>query len=100
MVDARVRRAPGDAVKIVDARSGEVVEPGKTVAYGGGEKLRVIVVDEQGLFRAKALVETTHRDYSRAGQEPALVTTTQWVPLAVRFMHPAYPFERVAFIPS
>jgi hypothetical protein len=87
-------------VKIVDARSGEVMEPGKTVVYGGGEKLRVILVDEQSLFRAKAFVETTYRDYSRGGKKPALVTRTQWVPLSVRFMHPAFVFERVAFIPS
>lgn len=87
-------------MKIVDARSGEVMKPGKTVVYGGGEKLRVVVVDEQSLFRAQALVETTYRDYSRNGKKPALVTKTQWVPLSVRFMHPSFMFERVAFIPS
>ena len=87
-------------MKIIDARSGEVMRPGKTVTYGGGEKLRVVVVDEQGLFRAQALIESTHRDYSKSVREACLVTTTRWVPLSVRFMHPAYLFERVAFIPS
>jgi hypothetical protein len=102
VVDAclRCEASGATAVKIIDARSGEVMRPGKTVSYGGGEKLRVVVVDEQGLFRAQALVETTYRDYSRTDQKPTLVTKTQWVPLSVRFMHPAYPFERVAFIPS
>lgn len=87
-------------MKIIDARSGEVMRPGKTVAYGGGEKLRVVIIDEQSLFRAKALVESTHRDYSKPSGHAPLVTTTRWVPLSVRFMHPSYPFERVAFIPS
>ena len=84
-------------MKIIDARSGEVMTPGKIVVYGDGEKLRVVTVD-QGVFRARALIESTYRDYSKDGD--ALVTTSQWVPLSVRFLHPAYPFERVAFIPS
>lgn len=87
-------------MKIIDARAGEELRPGKTVSYGRGEKLRVIMVDEQGLFRAKAFVETTYRDFSRADRDPPLVKMTQWVPLDVRFMHPRYLFERVAFIPS
>ena len=86
------------AVKIIDARSGEVMTPGKVVVYDGGERLRVVTIDEAGLFRAKALIESTYRDYGKDGN--ALVTKSQWVPLTVRFMHPAYPFERVAFIPS
>ena len=87
-------------VKIIDARSGEVMTPGKVVVYGGGEKLRVVTVDERGLFKAQALIESTHRDYSKGIEAAPLVTTSQWVPLAVRFMHPSFPFERVAFIPS
>jgi len=84
-------------VKIVDARSGKVMTPGKTVSYGDGEKIKLVLVDE-GLFSARALVETTHRDYGRP--DSALVTAQQWVPLVVRFLHPAFLFERVAFIPS
>jgi hypothetical protein len=96
-------------VKIIDARSGEIMTLGKIVSYGGGETMRVIDVDE-GLFSARALIETTLLDYSRIAQRAsdqgvlrereALVTTQQWVPLAVRFMHPGYWFQRVAFIPS
>ena len=96
-------------MKIIDVRSGEVVTPGKVVSYGGGEKLRVIAVDE-GLFSARALIEMTYRDYSRTESRPSdqgarrerepLVTSRRWVSLAVRFMHPSYMFQRVAFIPS
>lgn len=85
-------------MKIVDARSGEVMTPGKVVPYGGGEKIRVVDA-ELGFFRARALVQRTYRDYSRPDRD-ALVTTMHWVPLSVRFMHPSYMFERVAFIPS
>lgn len=87
-------------VKIIDARSGEVMVPGKVVAYGGGEKLRVVTIDEGGLFRARALIESTYRDYSKGVDAAPLVTTSQWVPLTVRFLHPSFPLERVAFIPS
>ncbi len=84
-------------MKIIDARSGEVMTPGQIVKYGDGEQLRLVDVDE-GLFSAQAFVETTYRDHGKIDR--TLVTTRSWVPLAVRFMHPSYLFERVAFIPS
>ena len=96
-------------MKIIDTRSGEIMTPGKIVFYGGGEKIRVIDVD-QGLFSARALIETTYCDYSRPAyrssdqgtlrERDPLVTSQQWVSLDVRFMHPSYMFQRVAFIPS
>ena len=83
--------------------------PGKIVSYGGGEKIRVIDVEE-GLFSARALIETTYRDDSRTEHRSSdhgarlnrnsLVTSQQWVALDVRFLHPSYLFQRVAFIPS
>jgi hypothetical protein len=85
------------AMKIVDARSGEIMTPGKIVSYGDGEKICLIDVDE-GLLSARALVETTYRDFGSANRR--LVIARQWVPLAVRFTHPAFLFQRVAFIPS
>jgi len=97
VVDEGLRIAEGAAVKIVDARSGEVMKRGQIVAYGGGEKLKLVEVDE-GFFSARALIETTYRDFGKAGQP--LVTARQWVPLAVRLTHPAFMFQRVAFIPS
>lgn len=96
-------------MKIVDSRSGAVMTPGKIVIYGNGEKLRVINVEER-LFSARAFIERTCRDYSRTEQRSSdqgavrarepLVTSTRWVVLDVRFMHPSYLFQRVAFIPS
>ena len=44
--------------------------PGKIVAYGGGEKIHMIDVDE-GLFSARALIETTYRDYGRTEHRPS-----------------------------
>ena len=96
-------------MKIIDSRSGEVMTLGTTVSYGGGEKIRVIDVDE-GLFSARALIEITYRDHSRTEHRSSdqgairerdpLVTSRRWMTLDVRFMHPAYMFQRVAFIPS
>ncbi len=84
-------------MKIIDARSGKVVTPGQVVTYGDGEKLKLLEVDE-GLFSARALIETTHRDFGQADRP--LVSDRQWVQLAVRFTHPAFLFQHVAFIPS
>lgn len=84
-------------MKIIDGRSGEEMKPGKIIVYDDGEKLRVIDVDI-GLMSAKAYVETTYRDYAK--DDPTFITTRRWMPLVVRFMHPAHLFERVAFIPS
>jgi hypothetical protein len=71
--------------------------PGKSVAYGDGEKLKLIEVDGR-LFGPRALVETTYRDFGQhAGP---LVTARQWVLLIVRFTHPSFMFRRVGFIPS
>jgi hypothetical protein len=97
LLEEGIRRSWGAAVKIIDARSGEVMTPGKLVSYGDGEKICVIDVDA-GLFSARALVETTYRDYGKPDRD--LVTSRQWVPLVVRFTHPAHLFQRVAFIPS
>ena len=97
MVATRLRRDGGPAVKIIDARSGEVVTQGKIVSYGNGEKLLVLDIDE-GLFSARALVETTYRDYGEADRR--LVTSRQWVPLVVRFTRPEHLLQRVAFLPS
>ena len=57
-------------MKIIDTRSGEVMTPGKIVVYGDGEKLRVIDVD-QGLFSARALIETTYRTTVGRRVDPA-----------------------------
>ena len=80
-------------MKIIDARSGEVMTLGKTVSYGDGEKTKLVLVDEQ-LLSPRALVEMTYRDPSCANG--GLVTVQRWVPLAVQIGQ----FERVAFIPS
>lgn len=42
-------------------------------------------------FTAEALVEYHHHDGT---------VWTRWSPLAVRFMHPSFPFQRIAFVPT
>lgn len=76
-------------MKVIDCRSGEMV-PSKSVAYGDGEKLKLIEVDSR-------LFGPTRVDRDAAGP---LVTNRQWVPLTVRFTHPSFMFQRVGFIPS
>lgn len=72
-------------MRIVDARSGKDVAIGGRVDYPGGEWWRLEHVSDR-FFSATALV--TSSDGARR------------VPLQVRFTHPAFFLERVAFYPS
>jgi len=94
-------------MKIIDARSGEEMWPGKTVQYGGGEWLRLDAIIPNGplmrLFRVDAKITTAYRD-SRLGQ---IVVRTDVGPLQIRWTHPGFtdwskkwPFQHIAFIPS
>lgn len=85
-------------MRVIDARSGQDMKIGETVRYGGGEWLRLIDVDE-GLLSANATIEHCYRDYGR-GVDAGFVTSRAIVPLAVRFLHPSFFLQRVAFIPS
>lgn len=85
-------------MKVIDARSGQhvhvdswkrtVFNPPLRIDYGGGEFHELHAV-EPGLIRARAL--------SRYSGGPAEAT---WNPLTVRWTHPRFPLEHVAFINS
>ena len=64
---------------------------GMKVDYGDGESLRLVDV-EPGLFSASAFVEMSYRDHS--------TTLMRQIPLQVRWMHPKYFLQHVAFIQS
>ena len=49
-------------MKVIDARSGEVMVPGKTVRYPDGEWLRLDKVE--GLFSPRATTTYCYRDYA------------------------------------
>lgn len=70
---------------IVDAYSGRVLRLGDSFPTPEGTE-STLVAANVGVFRGWAVL-------LREGRE---VTT----PLVVRWMHPKYPFRRVAFIPS
>lgn len=103
-----------DKMLVVDAQSGQswevsasettVFEKGRVprVNYGDGEYLEVLIV-EPGTFRARARIRAARFDWSReVNGDPKgfLVTREQWVPLQVRWFHPGFLKEHVAFIPS
>ena len=84
-------------MKIIDSRSGDEMVVGGTIRYPQGESVTLLEF-KPGLLVAKFLVRSTHRDYSRSSRH--LETTTQWVDGPVRYMHPSFMFQRVAFFPS
>lgn len=116
-------------MRVIDARSGNEMVIGQTVEYGDGEKLTLVDVDA-GLFSATAVVEHTYRDFTKERREPTgetsemvgiwadgqrevaysptfrviekepLVTRKAQIPLAVRWTHPRFFLQHVAFIPS
>lgn len=73
-------------MRVIDARSGREVRVGDVVDYGRGEWWKLLRVEQQGLWEAQALVDGTHG--------------LQRVPLAVRWTHPSFLFQHVAFFPS
>lgn len=81
-------------MRVIDARSGEEMTVGKTVNYGDEENLTLLAV-RPGLLTARALVRTRTRHFDGALREGET-----WVDLAVRYTHPAFFAQHVAFIPS
>jgi len=75
-------------MRIIDANSGHDVQVGVPFENVNGT-VRVHEV-KAGLFSAQGLVETN-------GPHGHM---TRWVPLTVRYFHPAFPLQKVAFLPS
>jgi hypothetical protein len=74
-------------MKVIDARSGDVVNVGDVVRYGPDDWWELLAIDE-GLFSARALIYSPGigRNGGRA-----------WAPLRVRYTHPAFFLQKVAF---
>jgi hypothetical protein len=77
-------------MRVIDARTGEEVEVGDTVSYGPDDWWKLIDV-EHGWTSAKALVK---------GQMDGQRFGPKWLPLKVRFTHPGFFLQRVAFAPT
>ncbi len=84
-------------MKIIDARSGKEVVVGTPIVYGDGEQMTVLEV-KPGLRSAQALICLVHPDYTGATQ--GMVSSTAWQPLTVRWLHPGFLFQHVAFVNS
>ena len=82
-------------MKVIDARSGQHMNPGDIVTYPGGEWLYLERVDA-GLFKAQAVIHTGENN--PAGTR--VNGKRQKVPLVVRWTHPGFLFQHVAFLPS
>lgn len=76
-------------MRIIDARSGSDVAVGSMVNYGRGVWWKMLDL-KKGLFTAHALIENHDADK----------TWTQWVPLQIRFTHPRFFLQRIAFVPT
>lgn len=84
-------------MRVIDTRSGHEMRLGDTVSYPDGEYVKLLDVDE-GLLSANAVVEYVYRDFSKP--ERPLVRAQRQIPLTVRFTHPSFFLQKVAFIPS
>lgn len=72
-------------MRVIDARSGEELVPGMTMTYPDGSGFTLLSV-KPGLFTAYAKVNSNG--------------VIQTVPLAVRWTHPRFFMQHVAFFPS
>lgn len=116
-------------MKVIDARSGKEVKIGDRIEWGDGEFVKLLDV-ESGLFSASAFVEIGQIDHTRDVLEPlprVIPITGQWkdgrtetvlsqqyrvvkngpivtikrqIPLTVKWLHPSFLFQHVAFINS
>ena len=75
-------------MKIIDANTG--IEPKIGVPFSNVNGTFALLEVREGLFSAKGLF----RDCCK--KSPLDV----WVPLQVRYTHPGFMFQKVAFIPS
>lgn len=80
-------------MKIIDARSGQEVVIGRRIDYPDGEGITVLHV-EPGILSARAEVVSTVLDLGTG----RLVTSRDWVPLTVRWTHPRFFLQHVAFL--
>jgi hypothetical protein len=83
-------------MKVIDTRTGGEVKVGDTVRYGEDEAFTLLDVDES-LFSATATINRTFRHF-QTGE--LVVNLNEQIPLEVRFFHPAFFLQKVAFIPS
>lgn len=84
-------------MRIIDARSGKEPKVGETITYPGGEGFELLEIEDR-FFSARARVRSFAPAHPDTGAET--VSTTGWVPLQVRFTHPSFFLQRVAFVPS
>jgi hypothetical protein len=84
-------------MRVIDARTGSEVAVGQTVEYGDGESVTLIDL-APGILRAAALVKNVFRDHS--GPHAPLRESIGWTRLHVRWTHPHFFGQHIAFIPS
>lgn len=82
-------------MKVVDTRSGEELALGQKVSYPDGESVTLLEV-EPGVLRARARVRHVYREHVHQRLE----VREDWVPLTVRWTHPQFFLQHVAFLPS
>ncbi|MCC7024606.1 MAG: hypothetical protein IT338_17395 [Thermomicrobiales bacterium] len=84
-------------MKIVDARSGKAVQIGQTIKYPwtpefqphGPEWIRLVDV-RPGIWSASAIIQRGN----------GVRSETLEIPLVVRWTHPSYFLQHVAFLPT
>lgn len=84
-------------MKVIDARTGQEVVVGQTVTYDDDEGITLLEL-ETGLWSARARVRRIYRDPRTT--PGGFRTSEAWIPLQVRWTHPRYFLQHVAFIPS
>lgn len=98
--------------RIIDANTGKEVQVGETFENVDG-KVTIHKVDI-GIFSGRALVsikgthlpKTIECRHFETGELKELPNPhhrdidRQWMPLAIRYTHPSFPFQKIAFIPS
>ena len=90
-------------MKVIDARNGVEVKVGDTVTYFDGSSWTLLSVDP-GILSARAYVRSKMKSvctgFDPSRPNPPFLVSEYWQPLAVRFTHPKYFGQHIAFFPS
>lgn len=75
-------------MKVIDAHTGQEIKEGTQVTAPDGSWYRAVKI-KPGVFSASMLVKSSNP-----------LMNDRWLPLQVRWTHPKFPLQHVAFVPS
>jgi len=85
-------------MKIVDANTGQELQVGKPFRNVNG--WQALIATDIGLMKGRALIKHLDPSPDAFFGPPLQPGAEIWTPLVIRYMHPSFFLQKVAFLPS